>query len=484
MANGQLKRILRRRPEVDEAEFELLQSRVLARLQGTAVDGSPDADLEREVAGPDEMPDTAVGVMADPGSDAWREPVPVMSDATGQAVDAEAETVERSVQIGWLSAEPVGAIVEVELVSASDSTSESAAMLDLDAAGTIDTPPETSGEPGFFDAPVFADDAEDIEAVVIVEPVEVDAIAVLPVVEPGPVSDPAPDVAPAAAVAAAPTATPKRRPARPRAQPTPVKAAPTRRPSSLPHQPAAVAGPAPYCPYCALLLEPPPESSRRCTRCRERIIVKHVDGRAVYLTEASVAIFEAERRRVANSGRWTKERGRWLKAAAAVDAPPEKIARLERVPLSDEVVASSRSLYFTTVDRAFRAAKRERRWEDASRIMREHALVLFKLAGSPIPPPEESLDAHRLGAAAQLRGLGEMSRVAELVSGKCCDACRADDGGLFKVAVELRQPRLPHGECPRGLCRCDWFLAVRDQSLVRRQLRRRARTESAVRGSS
>jgi hypothetical protein len=233
-----------------------------------------------------------------------------------------------------------------------------------------------------------------------------------------------------------------------------------------------------------LLLEPPPESSRRCPRCRERIVVKRVDGRPVYLTEASLAIFETERRRVANKGRWTKERGRWLKAAASVEAPPEKIARLERAPLSDEVVASARSLYFTTVDRSFRAAKRDRRWEDASRVMREHAMVLFKLAGSPIPPPEESLDAHRLGAAAALRGIGEMSRVAELVSGKCCDTCRADDGSVFKIAVELRELRLPHADCPKGLCRCDWFLAVRDQSLVRRQLRRRARTESAVRSST
>ena len=53
-----------------------------------------------------------------------------------------------------------------------------------------------------------------------------------------------------------------------------------------------------------------------------------------------------------NSGRWTRERSRWLNAAASVDAPPEKIARLERAPLSDEVVASARSLYFTTVDRS------------------------------------------------------------------------------------------------------------------------------------
>ena len=210
--------------------------------------------------------------------------------------------------------------------------------------------------------------------------------------------------------------------------------------------------------------------------------MKHVAGRAIYITEAALAIFEAERRRVADSGRWSKERSRWLNAAAAADAPPAKLARLDRAPLSEEVVASAKSLYFTTVDRSYRSAKRERRWEDASRIMRDHAMVLFKLAGSPIPPPDESVEAHRLGATAALRGLDEMSRVAELVSGKCCDTCRADDGGLFKIALELRQPRLPHAGCPKGLCRCDWFLAVRDQSRVRRHLRRRAKTESAGRG--
>ena len=209
-----------------------------------------------------------------------------------------------------------------------------------------------------------------------------------------------------------------------------------------------------------------------------------MDGRAIYLTEASVAIFDNERKRVANSGRWTRERSRWLKAASTVDAPADKIARLERAPLSDEVVASSRSLYLSTVDRSFRAAKRDRRWEDASRIMRDHAMTLFKLDGSPIPPPYDAVHAHRLGAAAALRGLGEMSRVAELVSTNCCDVCRADDGGLFKIAVELREPRLPHVGCPRGLCRCDWFLAVRDQTAVRRHLRRKARSESTVRPSS
>ena len=173
---------------------------------------------------------------------------------------------------------------------------------------------------------------------------------------------------------------------------------------------------------------------------------------------------------------------RWLKAAAAVDAPPERVAKLAFAPLSEQVVAASRTLYMTTVDRSFRTAKRERRWVDASRIKREQALVLSRMAGSPIPPPEDAVLAHREAAAASLHGVAEMSREAELVSRRCCEVCDADDGQTFRIASELRTPRLPHAGCPRGLCRCDWFLAVRDQSMVRRNLRRRARAEVSASG--
>ncbi len=185
---------------------------------------------------------------------------------------------------------------------------------------------------------------------------------------------------------------------------------------------------------------------------------------------------------MANAGRWSRERARWLKVAIAVDAPPERVAKLAGAPLSEQVVAASRTLYMTTVDRSFRTAKRERRWVDASRIKREQALVLSRMAGSPIPPPEDAVLAHREAAAASLHGVAEMSREAELVSRRCCDVCDADDGQAFRIASELRTPRLPHAGCPRGLCRCDWFLAVRDQSMVRRNLRRRARAEVSASG--
>ncbi|MGZ6328975.1 MAG: hypothetical protein ACXWN2_09755, partial [Candidatus Limnocylindrales bacterium] len=235
-----------------------------------------------------------------------------------------------------------------------------------------------------------------------------------------------------------------------------------------------------HCPYCALVLDPAPTVSRRCDRCRQRIMVKRVDGQAVYLTEAAVQVFDSERRRIANAGRLTRERERWLRLAATAGAPAGRQAQLAAARLSEEVVAASRSLYLTTVDRAFRTAKRDRDWDGAARIRRDQAMALYRLAGSPVPPPADIVTTYREGVAAELRGVAEISRDAELVSARCRDACRADDGRILRITSELRTLRLPHGECPKGLCRCHWDLAARDRRTIRRYLQRRPGTASRV----
>jgi len=261
---------------------------------------------------------------------------------------------------------------------------------------------------------------------------------------------------------------------------TPSRSAAGRSPATRTTRRKARSAPVPtaFCPYCALLLHPPPASSRRCARCRQRIIVKRVEGRAVYLTEAAVLVFEAERRRVATSGQLTRERERWLRLAAAAGAPAQHQARVAAAPLSEKVVGVARTLYLRTVDRAFSAAKRDHEWETASRIRREQATALYRVAGSPLPPPADLVALFREGVVAELRGIAEISRDAELVSASCCDVCRADDRLIFGIARELRTPRLPHEGCPRGLCRCGWDLAARDRATMRRYLRRRPRTES------
>jgi hypothetical protein len=268
-------------------------------------------------------------------------------------------------------------------------------------------------------------------------------------------------------------------PMRPR---SPAPAAPSRRPrSGVPvARTRAKAPPAPpvHCPYCAAPLEPPPTSSRRCEECRQRIVVKRVDGRQVYLTEAALPVFESERRRVASSTRLTRERNRWLELADAVGGSTHRHAQISAARLTDASVAAAKAFYLGAAERAFRLARRDKKWDLAARIRRDEAVALHRAEGSPKPPSPEVLALFRDGVASELRGIADISRDAELVAAACCDACRADDKLVIRITSELRQPRLPHADCPKGLCRCHWDLATRDRTTMRRYLRRRPVVEA------
>jgi len=307
-------------------------------------------------------------------------------------------------------------------------------------------------------------------------------VAIRPVIAEAPGVVRAPDVAePATAEAPVVTAPVRAAPAPAKTRPAPkppAKAVVARQPV---HAAAVAAVAAAFCPYCALALEPPPTASRRCTRCKQRIVVKRVQGRVVYLTEAAVEVFESERLRSANFGRWAKERTQWLRLAKSVRADAGRIERLGAAPLSDKVVESAKTLYLSTAERQYRDAKREDRWEDASRLKREQAAALHRVAGSPATPTAEVLALHREAVSTELRGIGKMAKEAALVGNDCCDACRADDGRTFKIAAELRTPRLPHEGCPKGLCYCRWDLTIRDRTMVERYLRRTVRPPKAKR---
>ena len=321
--------------------------------------------------------------------------------------------------------------------------------------------------------------SEDQRADQAVAVAEVERVSVADPIPIAVVESPVP-AEPIQAKATVPTAA-RATPAQAKRRPAPK--APTKIAVALPPVQTAPAHAA-FCPYCALALEPPPTASRRCTRCKQRIVVKRVQGRVVYLTEAAVEVFESERIRSANFGRWSKERAQWLKLATSVRADPSRIERLAAAPLSVQVVASAKTLYTSTAERQYRDAKREDRWEDASRLKRDQAGAMHRLAGSPAAPTADVLAMHREAVATELRGIGKMAKEASLVGSDCCDPCRADDGRTFKIAAELRTPRLPHDGCPKGLCHCRWDLTIRDRDMVQRYLRRTVRPPKAKRPSA
>ena len=239
--------------------------------------------------------------------------------------------------------------------------------------------------------------------------------------------------------------------------PAPIEPAPT--PPARPLVPVMDAPDVATCPYCAMPLVPTPTRARSCPHCRRPIAVRRFEGRTVLLAEDAVAIFDAQRQLEEDEIRWTTERQQWLARSSTLGASPERRARLAAAPISGEVVADSRALYMNAADASVRAARSDKRWKVVSRIRRAQAANLYEEAHRPVPPPDVVLELHREALLAELRGLQTTSKVAELASAGCCPACREDDGRSFMIATELRAPRLPHADCPKGLCGCDWFLA-------------------------
>jgi hypothetical protein len=228
------------------------------------------------------------------------------------------------------------------------------------------------------------------------------------------------------------------------------------------------------CPYCASLLRPPPETSQRCPRCRQRIIVEHIGARTVYLAEPVLPFFEAERKRAKDAARWARERNRWLDLARDSGAAAEDVQHPATEPESEADVAAARALYMSTVDRLFRSVRSDGRWEEAARIRFDQALLLFRIAGTPASPSEEIVKLHREGVATELQAIAEVAKDAELRGVSCCDTCRADEGLVMRIGEELRAPRLPHRDCPTHLCRCRWFLSTHDREFLTEFLRRQA----------
>lgn len=235
-------------------------------------------------------------------------------------------------------------------------------------------------------------------------------------------------------------------------------------PEPVPVRPAGIA-----CPSCARIVDPPPVRTRKCPHCRQPIVVRRMGGRTVYLTEAAVEVFEAERRREANAERWTEQRADWLRLARGVGAPADRAARISARHLTEEAVAEARALYVAAAVRTEKAAARAHDWDVVARTGREHAAALYRDAGSPVPVPDDIAAIHASAMMALLRFQVGTGTHAEIVGGTCCAACRNDDGRAFPIKEELRTPRLPHGDCPRGLCACEWWLGATPPARKRRR---------------
>ena len=401
-----LPRILKRRPDVDvdEAEIDELRVRVLARLAAanrSAADGELTAEEEAGAMSPVDD-DARAGAPVRPAvaeaPSPWLLVAPLDEAIEGSEASAEPPLADRppvpiAVSPAPYPAEPTAIETAVAIEARQPAHPPSTApMARRPAPGGTESPvieAWPSAQPGFFEldenphlaSPVAADPAvieapsspqtgflapdetpvaEDLAPGALVA--EAQIAAELPVIEAGPpaevVDADEPEAVEPEAVEVAPRNRRAKRPARAVAA------------TSVASSPPAPVEATVYCPSCASLLQPPPEATRRCPRCHQRIVVRHIGARPVYLAEAVVSVFEAERRRAMEAER---ERDRWLDLARESGADADQVPHRDTEIVSEADVAAARALYMSTVDRSFRIARSERRWAEAAGLRYDQA---------------------------------------------------------------------------------------------------------------
>lgn len=371
-----IQRLVKRSPVVDEAELESARNRVLSRLAAVQDPGRPGAtgapEIPADVTSADlVVDDRTPDKVSDTGAETEVEVV--------RTDDQPTEGAPQTLPVRWrLGDDPTDVLDTAATHDPSADPEEDLTPLTMflgtrrqDAGGSVVDPAgERSPQPGLFTLdPEIGTPAADLPQPGSVESEGHDATQS----EAATAAQPVEELASAAATKTASRAD----------DPVGASVAPSDEPGDRTAVvPTPVVEAPAYCPYCATTLKPPPKTTRQCTQCRQRIMVRHVDGRTVYLAEAALPVFDAERRRIAAERRWAALRSYWLELARKSGAPADRIARSAAEPPSEGKVAAARSLYLATVDQSFEMAARSDRWEDAARIRYDESVILFEFAGS------------------------------------------------------------------------------------------------------
>ena len=139
----------------------------------------------------------------------------------------------------------------------------------------------------------------------------------------------------------------------------------SQQPRRAPRQIAAVA-----CPYCGVILDPPPQRNRKCPACKESIIVRtrRADGAKVLLTEADGKEFDIQRKKEA-------ARNAALRHAQNIGASDRDFERMEQELTRKWGVAPPGDAFWQLANDAALAAMKTGDWGQLSTIYWEQAML-------------------------------------------------------------------------------------------------------------
>ena len=210
------------------------------------------------------------------------------------------------------------------------------------------------------------------------------------------------------------------------------------------------------CPYCGVIINPPPVRTRKCPECREKIVRvrrwqrESDQAPTMYLTEAQAAVFYQEQNRYALRDK-AIQRAERIRVDCGTFKAREKKLQKEMPGSGPRDV-----LWDLATLRALSLMKRghSEDWHALSQIYFHQALWLS----------EEGRDKHewwnlkRESNKAQARSY--MLRGIETVEimAKDCEGCRAFAGKRYPVEEAIENWPIPESACTAEWCSCMWNL--------------------------
>ncbi len=212
------------------------------------------------------------------------------------------------------------------------------------------------------------------------------------------------------------------------------------------------------CPYCSVILEPPPKRSRTCPNCGQRIVVRteRGSGRKQFLTEQEGNRLDAERKAKAARNK-ALQRLEWLGVT-------DQDFHVRERQLIEQWGAEPRpgDVFWSLANEQIALLGSERRWHELSMLYREMGLHLLD-DGSPhhrLQRLAHEAELKHLLAGSQW-GL-EGRRRAVILANACCNVCERLDGQVFTFDEAVDAMPLPSEDCQRDWCNCSWSVTYLD----------------------
>jgi uncharacterized protein YkuJ len=210
------------------------------------------------------------------------------------------------------------------------------------------------------------------------------------------------------------------------------------------------------CPYCGVVLDPPPRATKKCPVCGEKMHLKTVAGtdERRLMTEADIA---------ENDEAWGRYhfRKRAIWASEMIGCSEEDFLRTEqRLAGKWKTLPGPGDVFWSLANHAGVEAAAQGEWRHASNIYRNMGMWLYKERGeSPVKLLREARIA-RLRDLASTNGKQARVRAFDCNDDEVCEACLSNRGKTWTVAEALDSPPVPHPDCANGLCRCSLDLVV------------------------